>query len=67
MDSAVKSPLLSLARLILAALSLFGFVACQHAKFSSDEGTTMPWATPEGFESTAGSPFGGMGGFPGSR
>ena len=64
----MKLPLRSLVLLSLGALALFGFGACEHAKFSSDEGTTMPWATPEGFESTAGSPFNAMGGgFAGSR
>ncbi len=52
---------------MLAAGVLLGFAACEHAKFRSDESATMPWATPEGFESTAGSPLSGMGGMGGSR
>ena len=60
----------TLTRMLLAAGCLLGFVACEHAKFRSDESASMPWATPEGFEGTAGSPLGGLGPggrFPGSR
>tara|TARA_B100000902_G_C27026495_1_gene772248 strand:- start:520 stop:711 length:192 start_codon:yes stop_codon:yes gene_type:complete len=63
----VTLPLQSIVRFALVAFVILGFTACEHAKFRSDESATMPWATPEGFESTAGSPLGGMGGFPGSR
>lgn len=47
-----------------AAFGLLSLGACESIKFRSDDGGgTIPWAAPEGFESSgAGTPFGALGG-----
>ena len=52
---------------ILAAFGLLALGACESVKFRGEEpGGTMPWTSPEGFESSgAGTPFGAMGGLQG--
>ena len=52
---------------LIAALGLLALGACESIKFKGDDsGGTMPWTSPEGFESAgAGTPFGAMGGLQG--
>lgn len=52
---------------LMAALGLLSLGACESVKLRSDDGGgTIPWASPEGFESSgAGTPFGAMGGLQG--